>query len=465
MTSMRLANAGDETSAQSAGGADNSRIEKLLVLEAQVRDTETLSELKYLIANETRQLTSARQVFVHTGKAGKAGWRIDKASSVAVVDRNAPMIRKLHEEITNAVMTSTAPTQANKLIEFNLDKDGEAVKVWPFEYCLFVAIKNRDGKSLGGITHFSDMPFSDADKMVIQRLAGTYAHAWSAFKPHGSWLPKLISKRNFLITLVSIFLIGCIPVPLTVLAPVQIVARDPNMIAAPLDGVIEEIFVKPNMHVEKGELLFRFNAVELQNQMDIAERNVAVAAAKHQRAAQGSFGAGDGRRELAVTKAEYDVALAERDLASARFERSSVRSASSGIVMFSSIQDWIGKPVATGERIMRVAKPDQSQFLIELPVSDAIMLEEKANVRIFLDANPLSPINARVSRQSYSSKKTEQDKLVFPIHALAIEGEKPDNPNLRIGHRGTAQLYGSNVPLAFNLFRKPISAIRQYFGV
>ena len=37
-------------------------------------------------------------------------------------------------------------------------------------------------------------------------------------------------------------------------------------------------------------------------------------------------------------------------------------------------------------------------------------------------------------------------------------------PEVRIGWHGTAKIYGEDVPLFFYLFRRPLSAIRQFVG-
>ena len=118
---------------------------------------------------------------------------------------------------------------------------------------------------------------------------------------------------------------------------------------------------------------------------------------------------------------------------------------------------------------MRLANPESVEFKINLAVSDSIILEEDAHVRVFLDSAPLDPVNAALIRSSYSVEKSDSDNLVFPLIAglntSQNESGHIDGKPIRIGLRGTAQVYGSYVPLVFNLFRKPLSAMRQFLGV
>ncbi len=444
------------------------RIEQLLLLEANAREAGSLSELQFLIANETRKLVSARQVLVHRGEAGKSGWRIEKASSIASIDRNAPMLCWLHDEILSALRSArkseNPDTETSAPVGFRLDTALAPGGTYPFTHCLHIPFVDRNGITLGGMTLLSDRQFAEPDVLTATRFAATYGHAWSALKPASRSWQRLVTKRNAIGVLMAVIAAGFIPVPLTVLAPVEIVARDPVMVAAPLEGVIEEVLVEPNSEVKKGDLLFRYNATNLKSRFELAQRSVAVASARFQRASQSSFGSGDGRRELAITQAEYEVAVAERDFAAVRFAMTRVTAAAGGVVLFTSRQDWTGKPVVTGERVMRLADPGRSEFRIDLAVSDSIMLEADAKVRIFLDSDPLNPVDARIIRLSYQATKSEQEMMVFPLVATLVP-EHENNAPLRIGLRGTAQVYGQSVPLAFNLFRKPISAIRQFLGI
>jgi hypothetical protein len=117
--------------------------------------------------------------------------------------------------------------------------------------------------------------------------------------------------------------------------------------------------------------------------------------------------------------------------------------------------------VRTGERIMQIVRPREIAARVEVPVADAIVLHPDARIRMFLDADPLSSIPARAVSIGYQAEPNTTQQLVYRVDA-EIDG---DHPGLRIGARGTAQLQGQMVPLAFYLLRRPISALRQYFGL
>ncbi len=442
--------------AANSSGSVPRHLEQLIAIEAAARDAETLTELQYVIANESLKLLPVRQVIVFRGEPGKAGWKIDKISSITDPDRNAPLVRWLLKAITLEIekQPENVPTR------FVLPATENTV-LYPFAKGVFFPVRNRQKKVLGGFCLLSEEPIEHSTVELASHLLRTFSHAWAALAPQRDWISRIATRRNGLIGAAIIAALLCFPVPLTVLAPVEIVARDPAIIAAPLQGVVEEILVKPNAAVNQGDVLFRFNKLEHSNRLAVTDRELEVARAKFQRSTQTAFLNYQGRKELAVTKAEFEVAKAQQEFARAQLERTDVTAPADGVVIFSSIDDWEGRPVSIGERVMRLADPARTAVKISLPVSDAALLEQDMAARIFLDANPISPYRATITRKSYSAVRQEAGELAFPVYAQLNDSAA----DTRIGWRGTAQLSGNYVPLAYNLFRRPLSAIRQYLGL
>ena len=76
---------------------------------------------------------------------------------------------------------------------------------------------------------------------------------------------------------------------LSVLAPVEITARDPLIVSAPMDGVIKEIFVKPNQRIKKGQSLFSLDDTATRNEYEVSKKALSVARAEYMRATQKGF--------------------------------------------------------------------------------------------------------------------------------------------------------------------------------
>lgn len=151
---------------------------------------------------------------------------------------------------------------------------------------------------------------------------------------------------------------------------------------------------------------------------------------------------------------ETELAAAEEMLA-----RVEIRAERAGLAVVTDIDDWTGRPVRTGERILRIADPDMIEIRIDVAVADAAMLGLGERVTLFLDADPLRPLGGRVSAAAYEAQRLPDGTLAYRATAELDPGQ-----HARIGLRGTARIEGPQVPLAFYLLRRPIAGLRQMVG-
>jgi len=258
-----------------------------------------------------------------------------------------------------------------------------------------------------------------------------------------------------------------LPVTQSVLAPAEIVAADPLVITAPMDGVIEEIEVAPNAVVSTGTPLFRLNDAAVRSRYELAGKALEVARAEHRKAEQLAFNNPDSQAALAVLRAQIALKSSELAYAGDLLARSRVTAPAPGVVLFGDANDWRGRPVATGERVMILADPARVEVDIHLAVDDAIPVPAAASVRLFLNTAPLSPLPATVIRASYDAEPAAQGVLAFRLKARldSVFGANPGAVLPRIGLKGTAKLYGEETLLFLHLFRKPLAWLRRTGGV
>lgn len=84
-------------------------------------------------------------------------------------------------------------------------------------------------------------------------------------------------------------------------------------------------------------------------------------------------------------------------------------------------------------------------------------------MKAFLNSDPLNPVAGEVSQVDYQARLSEANVAVYRVVAR-IDGRADSEPH-RLGTRGTAQLYGPPANLALFLFRRPLSALRQWAGL
>jgi multidrug efflux pump subunit AcrA (membrane-fusion protein) len=83
--------------------------------------------------------------------------------------------------------------------------------------------------------------------------------------------PKAGGKKSTWI-LGGLFVLGAVPVHMSVLAPGELVAAQPVVLRAPLDGVIDQIHVQPNQMVRKGERLFGLDEAQISSRLEVARQ-------------------------------------------------------------------------------------------------------------------------------------------------------------------------------------------------
>lgn len=431
-------------------------------LEGQVRAAKTLPELQFLAVNETRRLVPYQQAFLLTcGDAGSDGCRVATAASVAVVEREAPLIRWL-EQVAQALRQEHPGDQPMALTEETCPAScREGWREYVQGYVFWCPLKHPDETVLGAWWFEREFPWQENDVAIVHRLAGSYAYAWKALTKKSSGWSATMKKPSA--WLVGLLLVGvlCVPVRVSTVAPVKVMAKDPVIVSAPMDGVIADVMVPPNTMVLQDRILFRYEDTNIRNQFQVAEKQLAVARAEHAQAVQAGFADPQRKADAPLKEAEVSLKETERDYAQEMLEQIDVRAPQTGLLLYTDKADWVGKPVSVGERVMEIADPQRLELRIDLPVNDALMLREDADVVAFFDALPLESFPATVSRASYHAEVLPGDVLAYRVMA-ELRGA---DPRLRIGWQGSAKVYGERGPLAFLLFRRPFTALRQLLGV
>ena len=443
---------------------ESAGLSALLQLEAMSRTAETEKSLQFLIVNETRKLINYRQAFLFSNNnSGKnRSFQVEAASSISVVDQNAPYI----DWLTNLVNFFQSSEKLKSACQLDANSCPEEYKKGWQEYSLpfvlWVPLIPPHSNSIGGLWLARETPWSENEITLVKHLCDTYSHAWKALKGSRTFNTNITSKRIFYYSVAVLFLLVLlIPVRMSALAPAEIVAAHPTIISAPLDGVISDIKKLPNTYVKKNETLFLYEDTNLRNQFELAEKSLFVTEAELKKTKQAAFGDAKSKSDIALLESQVELRKAELEYAEELLNQVVVRAPVDGLLIYTDPDEWIGKTARVGERVMEIADPEVIKLKIDLPVSDAIVLNENAEVDLFLDVSPLESLSAILTDSAYKAEITPGDILSYRLYADITETEK----ELRIGLQGTAKIYGDKVPLFFYLFRRPISSVRQYIGI
>ena len=434
-------------------------LQVLLRIERDARRCASVADLHYLAANEMRPILGARQVFVLTDEGGLR--TVAAVSSITTVDREAPFVQWIE-----GVVARRVPAQATSSVRLDLGDEsashGDHADHYPFTQLLALPLVDRAGRPLGAILLARENEWDEDAGRIAERLAECFAHAWASFRRPPAALHRL-RKPGVVAAggLALLVVLALTPTHVTALAPFEIVPDRPFIVAASSDGTIESVAVQPNSTVAAGAVLYTTVSTTLRDNLEIAERAVAVAEAKWKQLRQAAFLDHQAKRDLAAAEAEYELRRAERDYAQDLLDKTVTRAPRAGIAIFNDSTDLLGRPVQTGQRIMEIADRDHVTARIAVPVDDSIVLGDDARVKLFLDSAPLPAVEARLDHASHGAEMGENNVFAFRAEArLSSDAAVP-----RLGVRGTAEVYGPRSSLLLYLFRRPLSYVRQHIGL
>ncbi len=437
-------------------------LQALLRVEGDARCAETPGDLHYLIANEMRPLVGARQVFVLANQAGAADGTaiVTAVSSLTSVDREAPFVQWIEELAARRLTGLRAPAVLD-LADEPADA-GDHAEHYPFAKLLALPLADRSGAPLGLVLLARETPWDDEARRVGERLAECFAHAWGAFRKPPLALARLRRPGTFGgLAVLAVVVLSLTPTHITALAGFEVVPDRPFVVAASGDGTIETVAVQPNSQVAAGQVLYTTVSTTLRDNLVIAERAMAVAEAKWKQFRQAAFADPQAKRELAAAEAEVELRRAERDYAKDLVERTVTRAPRAGLAIFNDANDLVGRPVNTGQRLMAIADPARVMARIFVPVDDSIVLDEGARVRLFLDSSPTRAVEAVLEHASHDAGMTDANLFAYRADARLDPGAAVP----RLGVRGTAEIYGPRSSLLLYLFRRPLSYVRQHYGL
>lgn len=434
---------------------------QLSEVEGLARQADDVQQLSFHIANDAPPLLGYRQalVFEDTG----TDWRLLNVSGLVSVDHDSPYLVWLGQ--ARKWLRAQAIQGKEWLEPPAQDAPGAALVAqgwqewWPAGAWM-LPLKRRDGTILGWAVYLLEQAPTPAHSAVMGRLTQSWAYSWELLARRAGGRRR--RRKTWLVRAGLIVLVALcfLPVRQRALAPGEVTSLDLDMISAPLDGVVKAVHVRPNQEVKPGQLLFSLDDTTLSHRLEVAARAVAVADAEYLAASQTAYRSEDSRARLTLLQSRAEERRAELASIRSQLQRLETRAPRAGVAVFSDPNDWIGKPVVTGERIMQLADPARPAMLVQLPASDAIALDVGAPVDLYLTVRPMQPLRGKIIETSYQAALTPEGVPSYRLRASIEEGE-----GARIGLKGTARLSGGQSLLGFELIRRPLAALRAFLGL
>ena len=441
-----------------------SDVSKLIQLEFNLKNCENDSELFYSIVNQTIEIINYDQA-VLVGLDYSSKLKVEAISNVVSVDSTSPFVQyildlsnKLKNLYSNDEIKLVNQTELSKDIKEQIKEFSPSNIVWiPLK-----TIKNNIEVEFYLILFRNDF-FEQKDLEILNYLATSYKYFLFANRKD-SFRTKLrslkINNKYLKYSLIAIFLAMFLPIKMSVIAPCEIQAKDPFVVTSPIDGSIDEIKVNSNEFVQKDKLIVKIKDVDLINAYEIAKKKLDTVQAELHSMKQAGFYDIDKKSQISRLESEVALKEAELNYSKSLLDKTDIYSQTQGIAVVDNPNEWKGKPVITGEKILLIANPNEVEIKIMLSVKDALFLKESAEVKIFLDNKIFETWDAKISEIFYKPQVTPENIVSYKIIA-DFDDLKQNEEIPKIGLRGTAKIYSQNVTLFFYLFRKPITSLRQ----
>ena len=436
-------------------------------LSHRARQAESDRELGFMLVNDSLALAPYRQAALWLAQEGV--WSL---SGVVQIDANVPYVQWL--DAVSRHWQSVAGEQVWVFTASDLPADlaAEWAHWWPV-HALWMGSSATGGAGAG--IWVRDLPWSADEQAAMQEWSEVWWHAFAALhRPRiarlRGWRTRLANalawqsdrvwwRQRRLHVVAAVLLVLLWPVRLTVLAPGELVPAHPLVIRAPLDGVIDMFHVQPNQQVKAQQALFSFDEIVIQSRLAVAMQALATAETDYRQTSQMALSDVKSKAQLGLLIGKVEERRAEIEALQEQLTRARVLTPQDGVVLMDDPSEWIGKPVATGERILRIATLDDVEVEAWVPLADAISLAVGDDVVLYLSASPLSPVSATLRYMAHDAVQRPDGSYAYRIRAT-LSGKT----HHRVGLKGTAKLHGGWAPLSYWVLRRPWATVRQYLG-
>ena len=448
----------------------------LLDLARRARHAESGLALQFLLVNQTHEIAPYLIAALWVEDEG-----VVMQSGVTEVEKHAPFILWLSQlgKHLSETQNKTTPVEPSMLSTNDVD---EWESNLPPE-ALWLPILTHQKKA--GLLVCREEVWAEQEIKLLHEWIDTWGHAWN--KMHVQSVPGEMyqmgqslrawmslsdggrdegffsslwrnKRRRFFILAFAVLFV---PVRLTVLAPAEIVSSKPAVIRVPIEGVVDEFFVRPNQKVIEGQALLKLDLTSLKSRLQIAQQETQVASTEYRQSTLQSLSDPKSRTQLATQEGKTSGKRLETEYIKDLLEKAQIKSPRDGIAIFDDPSEWVGKPVAAGERVMIIANEDEIEIEAWLSVNNAIELPRDARVTFYLNTSPLSPIEGTVKSIGYEAVQRPDSTYAYRLRADVTS----KNLNQRIGLKGTAKVSGRYVPLAYWVLRRPLAIARQFLGL
>ncbi|MBA3720962.1 MAG: HlyD family efflux transporter periplasmic adaptor subunit [Parachlamydiaceae bacterium] len=370
-------------------------------------------------------------------------------------------IAKKWKNLVENITDSTVPQILNAELFSKGKEEWEAYTgAAPHPSVLWFPIMVNGKKKLGlWLERWNGGTWAPQEAEILNFLIQAYGLAWANFSPKFA-IHKFRNRLLWALGLSALALLFLVRIPLRIVAPCEVIPKDPILVTAPLEDIVDSVKVKPGEQVKRGEILFEYDKRVALQTLKIAEDQVKVAQQDLTRSKTMAFTDEKALEEVTVLEAKLKKEEANLQLARYRASQLVVHSPLDGVTILENPDEWRGKPVKVGEKVLMVSDPKKTKVRLWIPEGDNVALDMNKPIEIFLNVTPTVTREAKLNFISNASSVTSQNLVAFMAEADWVKPQE----DVRLGLKGSAILYGEKVTLFYWIMRKPWATFRNFIG-
>lgn len=306
--------------------------------------------------------------------------------------------------------------------------------------------------------------FEGYTPLIKEMLVPAYSAAWEKAS-HYSFFHKISPyfklKNVGIASLLLLLLMFLVPIRLRIVVPAEVIAEHSFVVTAPLEGVIEKVDVEPGQEVKKGQVLFNYDNKIPAYKYQAIQKEVDILQAEHnQNYALSTENDPTSITKLAILDHKLKKSKVDLDYAKQQLSLLVQNSPIDGLVSVDNPDDWRGKPVKVGEKIMTISNQGETKLKMWIPERDNITFAENIPIEVFLNSIPTKTFQAKFLYISPEVKAVEGELPSFEAEGEWLDADNPP----KLGLKGSAVIYGEKVSIFYYFLRKPINAARKFLS-
>jgi len=230
----------------------------------------------------------------------------------------------------------------------------------------------------------------------------------------------------------------------------EIVPRKRALITSRVGGLIQEVLVRENDRVARGDLLFQLD--ERPFLLRLTERTSALAASERRLDALRASDQAGYQEELA----NYQTVQAEVERLQDELQRTRITSFIDGVVLTPELENLVGSYVNPGTRLCEVASLEDLELEVAVPEELIGYVKVGQSVNFMLSSYPGQERTATVKHIRLRSQPKGQKNTFVTICSLGA-----DEATFRPGMTGWAKISTGKQRAGFVLFRRVIAWVQM----